>query len=128
MVSLREQILAEAFTWVGTPYHHQAMLKGVGADCVGFPAGVGLATHCVPAGWQLPFYAPEWHLHHNESRLEAALDSLGCQERSLADREPADLLIFQYARTTAHTAILVAPGPEYIIHAILGQKVTHQRL
>lgn len=128
LLTLREQIIAEAFTWIGTPYHHQAMLKQVGADCVGFPAGVGKACGLVPRDWTLPFYPPEWHLHHDDSLLETAIETLGCQARPLTDREPGDFLIFQYGRTTAHTAILVADDPEYIIHALLGRKITHQRL
>ncbi len=36
-----ERIIAAARTWVGTPYHHQAQLKGVGVDCVGLILGVG---------------------------------------------------------------------------------------
>lgn len=37
-------VIAEAREWVGTPYVHQAYLKGVGADCVGLIIGVGLAA------------------------------------------------------------------------------------
>lgn len=37
----RAQIVAEARRWVGTPYHHQARLRGVGVDCVGLIIGVG---------------------------------------------------------------------------------------
>src|SRR3972149_717145 len=35
-----ETIVAVARTWIGTPYHHQAALKGVGCDCLGFVRGV----------------------------------------------------------------------------------------
>jgi cell wall-associated NlpC family hydrolase len=35
------RIITAARTWVGTPYHHQAQLKGVGVDCVGLILGVG---------------------------------------------------------------------------------------
>lgn len=37
-------VLSEGREWLNTPYHHQAMVKGVGADCVGFVVGVGLNT------------------------------------------------------------------------------------
>ena len=33
-------IVTEARTWVRTPYHHQARLKGVGVDCAGLVIGV----------------------------------------------------------------------------------------
>jgi NlpC/P60 family putative phage cell wall peptidase len=52
---MREQIIAEARRWVGTPYHHQAALIGVGCDCVGLIRGVGHSTGAMPLdpdGWR----------------------------------------------------------------------------
>ena len=39
----REQIIAEARTWIGCPFHHQGRLKGVGADCAGVVIGTANA-------------------------------------------------------------------------------------
>lgn len=36
----REQLLAVARSWLGTPYHHQGRVRGIGADCIGFITGV----------------------------------------------------------------------------------------
>jgi NlpC/P60 family putative phage cell wall peptidase len=36
----RDAIVAEARSWIGTPYRHQASLKGVGTDCLGLLRGV----------------------------------------------------------------------------------------
>ncbi|HXO72313.1 MAG TPA: peptidase P60, partial [Bradyrhizobium sp.] len=33
-------IVAEARSWIGTRYCHQASLKGVGCDCLGLVRGV----------------------------------------------------------------------------------------
>lgn len=33
-------IVAQARTWLGTPFHHQARLKGKGCDCLGLIVGV----------------------------------------------------------------------------------------
>ena len=38
----RAQVVAEARTWLGTRWHHQASLKGVGCDCVGLVRGACL--------------------------------------------------------------------------------------
>ena len=35
-----ERVLTEARSWMGTPWHHQARLKGVGVDCIGLVVGV----------------------------------------------------------------------------------------
>lgn len=40
----RAAIVAEARAWLGTPYRHQASLKGVGADCLGLVRGVWRAV------------------------------------------------------------------------------------
>lgn len=37
---IREDIVAAARGWIGTPFHHQGRLKGVGVDCVGVVIGV----------------------------------------------------------------------------------------
>ncbi len=34
------EIISEARTWVGTPFHHQGRVKGVGVDCAGVIVGV----------------------------------------------------------------------------------------
>jgi NlpC/P60 family putative phage cell wall peptidase len=40
-------VIAEARTWKGTRFHHQAAVKGVGVDCVGLITGTGAAF-----GWR----------------------------------------------------------------------------
>ena len=40
MKNKQEQIVNHARTWLGTPFHHQARLKGVGCDCLGLVVGV----------------------------------------------------------------------------------------
>ena len=37
----REEIVAEAREWLGTPWQHQGQTKGVRADCAGLIIGVG---------------------------------------------------------------------------------------
>ena len=36
---MRLHIVALARAWIGTPYHHQASVRGVGTDCVGLVRG-----------------------------------------------------------------------------------------
>lgn len=38
---LRDRVVAEARSWIGTPFLHQQSLKGVGVDCIGVILGVG---------------------------------------------------------------------------------------
>jgi NlpC/P60 family putative phage cell wall peptidase len=60
---MREQIVTEARRWLRTPYHHQAVLRGVGVDCVGLIRGVGHATGALPED------AEEWARFGGYSRI-----------------------------------------------------------
>jgi NlpC/P60 family putative phage cell wall peptidase len=40
MKSQKKQTIAQARTWIGTPFHHQARLKNKGCDCLGLIVGV----------------------------------------------------------------------------------------
>ena len=46
--SLGNQIVTEALEWLGTPWFHGQSLKGIGTDCVGFIAGVGIKVGFLP--------------------------------------------------------------------------------
>ena len=52
-------LVAEARSWIGTPYRHQASLKGVGCDCLGLLRGVWRAL-IGPEPEEAPPYAPDW--------------------------------------------------------------------
>lgn len=55
----RDEIVAAARGWIGTPYQHQASLKGVGADCLGLVRGVwrGIVG---PEPEETPAYTSTW--------------------------------------------------------------------
>ena len=61
---LRQEIIDEAATWLRTPYHHAAAIKGAGVDCaqilIEVYAAVGLADKP-----DVGNYAPDWMLHPN---------------------------------------------------------------
>lgn len=53
----RAQVVAEARTWIGTPYQHQQRLRGVAVDCIGLPLGVARALGLVEEGFDVQGYA-----------------------------------------------------------------------
>ncbi|MDO6646734.1 hypothetical protein Q4572_23335, partial [Acinetobacter guillouiae] len=57
----------EAITWIGTPYHHQGRIKGVGVDCGTLICEVyekvGLMDYLDPRP-----YPPDWHMHQMGER------------------------------------------------------------
>ncbi|MBB3809581.1 peptidase P60 [Pseudochelatococcus contaminans] len=58
-MTTRMRIVEEARGWIGTPYIHQAMLKGVGCDCLGLVRGVWQALYGQPPEMPPP-YTPDW--------------------------------------------------------------------
>lgn len=62
MAYTRDDIAAEVRSWIGTPYHYQAAIKGVGVDCIGLISGVWKAVtglDHVP----IPPFNPLWIYH-----------------------------------------------------------------
>jgi NlpC/P60 family putative phage cell wall peptidase len=70
--TIADAVVAEALTWLGTPYRHQGSRKGVGCDCLGLVLGVWRAIH--GASPELPGpYAPDWAEAGGEERLLAGM-------------------------------------------------------
>jgi NlpC/P60 family putative phage cell wall peptidase len=118
----RTRIVALARTWLGTPYHNQASLKGVGTDCVGLVRGIWRELYGSDAE-ATPAYTPDWaEASGRETLIEAARRHLVEIPRFQA--EPGDVLVFRWRRHTLakHCAILTAPAA--MIHALEGAPVT----
>ena len=115
-VCTREALLAEARTWVGTPYHGHAALKGVGCDCIGLVIGVLKNVGLLSATYSPGSYSGEWHLHHNEERLVGEVEAFGCVAKPLAERQPGDLLLFQFGRVCAHSGFCLED--DQVLHAV----------
>ncbi len=121
MSNMREQVIAEARGWIGTPYRHQASLKGVGCDCLGLLRGVWRSLHGSEPELT-PAYSPDWaEARGVETLAEAARRHL--TEISPADIQPGDVLLFRWRPhlPAKHAAILSAK--ERIIHAHDGAAV-----
>src|SRR5947207_15287704 len=102
--SRRAAIVAEAISWIGTPFHHAARVKGAGVDCLMLLAEVyeraGIVPHVEP-----PFYVPDWHLHRDAERY---LDGLGRYAHAIDTRpEPGDIALFRFGRTFSHGAVVI---------------------
>src|SRR5213078_3479197 len=120
MNDARQTVIAEALTWIGTPFHHAARVKGAGVDCLMLLAEVyeraGIAPHIEP-----PFYVPDWHLHRDAERY---LDGLTRYAREIAGPLlPGDIALFRFGRTFSHGAIVTA-WPR-VIHAYWSIGVVH---
>ena len=118
----RSQIVRAARSWIGTPYHHQASLKGAGTDCIGLVRGLwrelfGGEPEALPA------YSGDWaEATGQETMLRAAGRHLVAT--STKHIQPGDVLVFRLRADTVakHTAIAADPGR--MIHAQEGVPVS----
>lgn len=121
----RAALIAEARTWLGTPYHHQAASKGVGCDCIGLIRALYerfVGTLPVTAD-----YSPQWHLHQSEERLYAEVSRYGL-EIALHAAQPGAVLLFGFGKgPAAHAGVLVSDTTFIHAYAEIG-KVAESRL
>lgn len=73
-------VVAEAKSWIGTPYHHMARVKGVGCDCLTLLAAVYHKAGVIPT-IEIPYYPPDWHLHRSAERYLYGLLQYACELR-----------------------------------------------
>lgn len=109
----RAAVVAEARSWIGTPYHHAADVKDHGVDC----AMLLVRVYC-DLGLVEPFdprpYTRDWFLHRNEERYLGFLLA-----RSEEVRWPGlgDIILFRMGRCFAHAGIVSRVDPLNIVHA-----------
>ncbi len=117
----RRKIVELARNWIGTPYHHQASVRGVGADCLGLVRGVYRDLYGVEAEAP-PDYSPDWAEAGGRERMLIAAGR-HLQERPLAQMAPGDVLVFRLRKgmVAKHAAIVSTSGK--MIHAIEGAPV-----
>jgi NlpC/P60 family putative phage cell wall peptidase len=111
----RGRVIAAARRWLGTPYHDQASVRGVGCDCLGLIRGVWREV-IGPEPMPVPPYSRDWgEAGARETLAEAAREALiGIDP---AEAGPAAVILFRMrARAPAkHAGIMT--GPASFIHS-----------
>ncbi len=121
MTMTREAIVAEAMSWLGTPYRHQASLKGTGCDCLGLLRGVWRALYGVEPE-AMPGYTPDWAEARGAETLAAAA-ARHMTAIAVGEAGPGDVLLFRWRANlpAKHAAILISD--DRFIHAQQGAAV-----
>lgn len=117
----RQRLLDVARSWLGTPYRHQASLKGIGCDCLGLVRGVWRETQGVEPEL-VPPYSSAW----SEVGGRELLLEVGHRHFFLVDEPqaaPSDLLIFRLRRYSAAKHVGILSGNGRFIHAYDGNSV-----
>ena len=108
-------VVAAARGWLGTPYHDQASVKGVGCDCLGLVRGVWRELYG-PEPMPIPPYSRDWgETGTLEVLAEAARSAM--PEVSPTELLPGALLLFRMriGALAKHCGIVTAP--DRFIHA-----------
>jgi NlpC/P60 family putative phage cell wall peptidase len=122
-------IVAIARSWIGTPYIHQASLKGVGCDCLGLLRGVWRELRGDEPETPPP-YSPDWSEATGAETLYTAL-ARHLTEVNRANLAPGDIALFRMARNAPakHCGIIAerdrAPT---LIHARQNHRVAEEPL
>src|SRR5579885_1040231 len=116
MESMRDRIISEARTWLGTPFHHEARVKKVGVDCLQLIKAV-YETVGVVEKFEVEHYPADWHFHRNDERY---LHGVMKYASEVTTPRNGDVEIFKFGRCFSHGALVVEwPG---IIHAFWSAK------
>ena len=128
MMASASDIVAAARGWLGTPYRHQASVRGAGTDCLGLLRGVWREV-IGPEPVAVPAYTFDWSEPQGEERLwGAAMAHLLPAGSGLL---PGDVLLFRMRNgaVAKHLGILSESGalPAFI-HAYTGHGVVESPL
>ncbi len=116
-----QRVVAEAATWLGTPYRHQGSTRGVGCDCLGLIRGVWRGLN--GAEPEAPGrYAPDWAEAGADRLMQAARRHL--IDRGAAEPEAGDVILFRWRPHMAAKHAGIAAGGDRFIHAYEGASVT----
>lgn len=112
-----DRIVAAARAWIGTPYRHQASLRGVGCDCLGLLRGV----------WREVLGAePERPPPYGPDGAAAGPDALAqAARRWLVEGGPGpvragDVLLFRWREGLPARHCAIATAADAMVHAHSG--------
>jgi len=115
------RIVKAARSWLGTPYHDQASVKGVGCDCLGLIRGVWREV-VGPEPMPVPPYSRDWgEAGPHEVLADAARAAM--IEIDIAEARTGDVVLFRMraGAIAKHAGILTSPAqgarPHRFIHA-----------
>ena len=119
----RELIIQSAKSWLLTPFHHEARVKGHGVDCLQLIIGVYQEAGLLPENIDddVYHYAFDAHLHDPQEQYIEALLTHGWHEVEVP--QAGDIALFKIGRRYSHGAIVI--DYPHCIHAYIKQGVCY---
>ena len=115
----RARVIEVARTFLGTPFHDQQSLKGVGIDCAHLLREVYVEAGVIET-FPIAPYSPQFMLHTDEGLFESYVRKVA-REIELEAVGPGDIVLYRVGRSFAHGAIVV-DWPKTVIHAFKSYK------
>jgi NlpC/P60 family putative phage cell wall peptidase len=110
-----ERVIAAARHWLGTPYHDQASVRGVGCDCLGLVRGVWRGLYG-PEPMAIPPYGSDWgEIGTREPLAEAARAVM--LERPPTEFAPGALILFRMRTGAVAKHCGIVTSSDRFIHA-----------
>ena len=108
-------VISAARGWLGTPYHDQASVLGVGCDCLGLVRGVWRELYG-PEPMPIPPYSRDWgETGTREPLAEAAREVM--IEQPTAGLVPGALILFRMRAGAVAKHCGIVTAPDRFIHA-----------
>ncbi len=109
------RVITIARSWLGTPYHDQASLRGVGCDCLGLARGVWREV-VGPEPFPIPPYSRDWgETGPREVLAEGARRMM--IEAPPAEAGPGALVLFRMKHRAIAKHVGILTGPYSFLHA-----------
>ena len=128
-MSDRNDVVAEARRWIGTPYAHQASCLGGGTDCLGLVRGIWRSLLGVEPE-KVPIYTTDWsEPQREEALLSAAIRWL--VKKPLNAEDAGDVLVFRMRDDSVAKHLGISSrrqGNKTFIHAYSGHSVIETSL
>ena len=110
-----KKVITAARDWLGTPYHDQASMKGVGCDCLGLARGIWrevVGSETLP----VPPYSRDWGeagtrevLADSAARVMIRIDP--------TDAGPGAVVLFRMRAGAIVKHVGILTGPDSFIHS-----------
>ena len=110
----RQAVVDEAKSWIRTPYHNRAKVKGAGVDC----GQILIAVYSTALPGIIPNFDPgvynkDFMLHRNEEIYLGWIEKFAHKIKN--NQLPGDVALFKFGRVVCHGAIII--DKTSIIHA-----------
>lgn len=116
--SRRLQLVNEASTWIGTPFHDNAGVKGAGVSCQKLIGALYIHTGVWPEGFEIPDGPMNWSNAHEDSLITAAMEKEITDGRFMEVLDsaaiPGDLVGFKIGGCLHHLGLVLASSGMFI--------------